>query len=835
MNADRYALVSELFQKLIELRPDERPSFLDEACGDDDELRAAVEELLRHDDSSVQDAFDEGALRKGRALVDEVAEGARSSKDAKPERIGPYRVERLLGEGGMGSVYLCQQDEPVKRQVAVKLIKLGMDSERIVRGFEREREALERMEHPNIARVLDAGTSDAGRPFFAMEYVDGSDVLSACDQHNLAVSERLRVFVKVARAIQHAHQRGILHRDIKPSNVQVTWVDEALVPKVIDFGLARALDPDLRGGATLTGRVVGTPAYMSPEQADPRYGDVDSRSDVYSLGVLLYELLTGKLPFDHELGHLATPSGEGSDNTTMVTPSSRYASSGDLESELAARRGTAARKLHRVLKGELDWIVMRALEPDREHRYASASELANDIEAFLEDRPVLAGPPSAAYRLGKFYERHRTLAWSACTVLVLLVLGLIVTWRLTLRAQDAEQEALGLVGELRVAKNEALELVDEVRAAEQRALDLLDDVQGQNDIFNHMLTTSDPRYGGMDARFSDVLDRGVNFTLDKYSDQPRVAGVTLMALGSTIRELGEFDRAEEILLQGYEFRKATEDISPAELSFAANSMGLLYKRRGDLPTATRYYEEALEYALAAENPSDDQMRSIAATHFNLGRIYIYQGNVADAEEHMLAAVELQNEYSPEDDQVLTYGHGGLGELYELKNQPLQAREAYEKSLFHARRAFPDDHPHLASSVSSYGILVLRAGEHERAIELLEESLVIARRAYAETSPALKPFLERAASAYIEVGLYDEAVPLIEQSRSFNRSPLDRAMTLKTEGLLMLGLEEFELAEELFAESLELLRQQVGVDSAWRQELEKLRAQARSAARSAADG
>ncbi|HLJ95812.1 MAG TPA: serine/threonine-protein kinase, partial [Gemmataceae bacterium] len=365
--------------------------------------------------------------------------------DDPGDRIGPYHLLELIGQGGMGEVWAAQQTEPVRRQVAVKLIKTGLDSRNVLARFEVERQALALMDHPNIARVLDAGTADSGRPYFVMEMVRGVPITKFCDERRLSPHERLELFVPVCQAIQHAHQKGIIHRDLKPSNVLVALSDGRPVPKVIDFGVAKATGPHLTEEAPLTayGVVVGTAEYMSPEQASLDQVDVDTRSDVYALGVLLYELLTGFTPIDRKsLGKAAIL-----EVLRMVRevepprPSTKLSSSDALPS-VAANRGVEPARLTRLMRGELDWIVMKALEKDRSRRYDTANGLARDIQRFLADEVIEARPPSAGYRVRKFVRRNRGQVLAAGLVLLALIAGFAGTAAGLVEARRQERQAL---------------------------------------------------------------------------------------------------------------------------------------------------------------------------------------------------------------------------------------------------------------------------------------------------------------------------------------------------------------------------------------------------------
>ncbi|HVH57652.1 MAG TPA: serine/threonine-protein kinase, partial [Vicinamibacterales bacterium] len=362
-----------------------------------------------------------------------------------PQRVGPYRILRKIGEGGMGVVYEAEQEVPVRRTVALKLIKWGMDTREVLARFDSERQALALMNHPNIARVYDAGATAEGRPYFAMEYVPGIPITEYCDKHRLSIRDRLTLFVDVCEGVQHAHQKGIIHRDIKPSNILVSTQDDERIPKIIDFGVAKAISQRLTEHTAYTelGQVIGTPEYMSPEQAEMTNLDIDTRTDVYSLGVLLYELLSGHQPFDpkelrragmaeiqRKLRHEEPP-----------RPSSRITSGAEDSTVSATNRRVDVRALGRAIAGDLDWITMKAIEKDRVRRYETAHALALDILRHLHDQPVLAGPPSGFYRARKMFRRHRASVLAAAAVVLALIAGVVGTSWALLRAVRAERQA----------------------------------------------------------------------------------------------------------------------------------------------------------------------------------------------------------------------------------------------------------------------------------------------------------------------------------------------------------------------------------------------------------
>jgi serine/threonine protein kinase len=439
------ARVKSLFLYASDLAdPAQRAAYLDRECGGDAALRGRVDALLRANDAAPlpPPAADEGTSAHVPDRLPQTEEHGDPSARVGSLLAGKYKLVEEIGAGGMGCVFLAQQTEPVKRAVAVKVIKAGMDTRAVLARFEAERQALALMDHPNIARVLDAGSTDGGRPYFVMELVKGLPITRFCDERKLTPRQRLELFVPVCQAIQHAHQKGVIHRDIKPSNVLVALYDDHPVPKVIDFGVAKAAGQTLTERTLLTGfgAVVGTPEYMSPEQASLNNLDVDTRSDVYSLGVLLYELLTGTTPVDRRsLGQAALLEILRIVREVEAPRPSARLSSLDTLASVAANRGMEPGRLSRLMKAELDWVVLKALEKDRSRRYETANGLARDVQRYLADELVEARRPSAGYRLKKFVRRHPLELALAGAVLLLLLGGFAFAWRQHEQAQRVRQ------------------------------------------------------------------------------------------------------------------------------------------------------------------------------------------------------------------------------------------------------------------------------------------------------------------------------------------------------------------------------------------------------------
>jgi len=787
VNPERYAEVCAAFERALSLDEKERASLLESIGRSDPELRGEVEELLTTD-AAVSPVFEEDRLRAGNEAIERMLDAAtdEAGQLAENARLGPYRVLDVLGQGGMGTVYLCEQIEPIRRRVALKVVKLGMDSKRIIQRFSLEQEALERMEHPGIARLLDAGVTPEGRPFFAMEHVDGSSLIEYCDEHMLGITERLRIMVRALRALHHAHLRGILHRDLKPSNILVATVDGKPRPKIIDFGLARAVDPSSGSSfATLTGEILGTPAYMSPEQFEGDGRDIDVRSDVYSMSVLLFELLTGRLPIEARdqtpAAALMLLRSRVRGETPM--PSSKVRAIDEESRHLARKRDTNPRSLHRLLRGELDWIVLRAMELDRDRRYGSAAELADDIEAHLDNRPVVAGPPELTYRLAKFIRRRRLSLSAAALVLLSMAGGTVAA---LLSARDA-------------------------RAAEREMGEMLGDVQAQNDILYQMLTRPDPRFGGKDTKVVDLLAFGSEYALENYGDRPEVLTTVMGSLGGNYRELGMYAEAERHLRLALEFQLEANDENHARVAFKMNGLAILLKRMGRLEEAEKLYRQAIERHYRVENhPAPHE---VGVWEFNLGRLLADQGRWEEAREMYLQSLRTHREFDDDNHVGLGLLQVSLGELESRRGAYDDAERALRGGLQHLQQVEPPAPHFVASAQVQLGRFLSDRGRREEAGPLLESAVEAAIEIQGAESPSLLPYLDAVAHHRIALGGVDAAEELVLLSnriadRHLPPDGLAHARAVELHGQWLVAAGRGEEARSLFEGVLEIYEEQL---------------------------
>jgi serine/threonine protein kinase/tetratricopeptide (TPR) repeat protein len=759
--------------------PDEWPAFLDQACGGQVDLRQRVEVLLvAHQEAGPFPASPPEEAPSTLAGIGGPSEGLGTV-------TGSYRLLRKIGEGGMGTVYLAAQSHPVQRQVALKLIKPGLDSRQFIARFEQERQALALMDHPNIAKVLDAGTTlpsegreftRSGRPYLVMELVQGAPLTKYCDEQRLKLKDRLELFVIVCRAIQHAHQKGIIHRDIKPSNVLVGRYDGKPVPKVIDFGVAKATGPKVTEHTLVTGigAVVGTLEYMSPEQAELNRVDVDTRSDIYSLGVLLYELLTGSTPLEGKpLKQTAFLEGlRLIREEEPPRPSARLSTVEGLPS-IAAQRGVEPKKLLGLLRRELDWIALKALEKDRNRRYETADGLARDIERYLRDEPVSACPPSAAYRLGKFARRNKVPVLSGMVVLLSLVGGVIgTTWSLV-RAERARQaEAQRAEGE-RQAKQQALDAAAAEKKAKDDALAREAETEAMLKFFqNKVFAAARPKNqdGGLgyDVKLADAIKAALPGVKKSFPGQPLIEARLRRTMGKSFYQLGDGKTAIEQFQVARELYTQHVGIDHPDTLLSMDNLASAYIFAGRMQEGVKLYEETLARMRAKLGPDHlDTLWSMASLAGCYNRVGRYQDAVKLAEEALrLRKAKLGTDHPQTLQSMYT-----LAVCYQDAGRAKEALKLNEETLERRKAKLGPDHPDTFYSMENLALCYAEVGRIQEALELNQQTLQLRKMNLGSNHPDTLQSMNNLANCYADAGRLKEAVKLNEETLQLRKAKL----------------------------------------------------------------
>ncbi len=811
MEPSRYRRVKELFSELRGLDEASAQDALVERCEGDMDLQREVEELLRHDRD-----VSKGPL--GQALA------APRETDGVPEAIGPYIVGKHLGAGGMGDVYLAEQQHPIRRTVALKLIRVGLETKEVVARFESERQALAMMEHPNIARAYDAGSTKDGRPYFVMEYVEGLPINEYCDQARLNTLQRLELLAQVCDGLQHAHHKAVIHRDIKPSNVLVTVADGVPIPKIIDFGVAKAAAQPLTEQTMFTevGQLVGTPDYMSPEQATLDGGDVDTRSDIYSVGVLMYEVLVGALPFDR--GELQKAGLEAVlrriREVDPPRPSARVKTQNPIDGRALESRKTTLNRLTVELRGELDWITMKALEKDPSRRYASASEFADDLRRFLKHEPVSAGPPGFRYSASKFIRRHRVGAAFASLAALFLV---------TIALTNYSQSKV-------------------IAAERDRASAEAESASQLSGFLIGLFKDADPaRAKGADITARDLLEVGAQ-KIDALDDQPMVQAAFAEAIGGVYGTIGMFDEGRALLEDAHAYRTANRNGDQAselayagsglelstlfmkagrpdeglalakesveiherllgsseELAASLNGYGNALWNTGDMEEAEVQHRRALEIRRKVLGPRHS---AVAASLHNVASLMFLGGDLEQAERLYLESIDIAEETEgPNDFGVATSMHT-LAMVYSESGRFDEAVPLEERSLAIRENVLGDKHPHVALSLTTLAEIHRGLGDPAKAEPLARRAVAIGMESWGRDVPDVWWMQRGHAAALNGLGRHDDALkvmePLVELVKAAPRR-IELSLHLAELGATYLGLGRASDALACYEESLQII-------------------------------
>jgi serine/threonine protein kinase len=781
---DRNLREEAIFDGALQLPPEQRGGYIKAACDNDAALLERVMALL-------------AAHEQGGGPLEEPAASPRKTialslpPTEKPgDKIGPYKILQLIGEGGCGSVYMAEQEAPVRRRVALKVIKLGMDTKSVVARFEAERQALALMEHSNIAKVFDAGATETGRPYFVMELVRGIKITEYCDQNNLPTAERLKLFGEVCRAIQHAHQKGIIHRDIKPSNILVTLHDGVPVPKVIDFGIAKATDQRLTDKTVFTQfeQFIGTPAYMSPEQAEMSGLDIDTRSDIYSLGVLLYELLTSHTPFDPKelLASGLDAMRRAIREQEPPKPSARLSTMHDADlTSVAKQRHSAPPKLIHLVKGDLDWIVMKALEKDRTRRYETASSFAGDIEHFLKSEPIIARPPTALYRFQKLVRRNKVVFAAVTAVALSIIVGLVVSTWLYFREKEAR----------RTADSEA-------RHSQQVALFLEDMLKGVG---------PGVALGRDTTLLREILDKTVERVTKDLKDQPEVQAEICNTIGEVYRALGQYNKAEGMHRDARSLQGRTAGVKGGDVATSLNDLALVLRDQGKLVEAESLQREALglRRKLYGHKHAD-----VAISLNNLALVLRSEGKLAEAEQLQREALAMQKKLFGNEHLAVATSLNNLAWVLHDEGKLADAESFFRESLAIQKKVLGDDQPGVAITLDNLAFVLREEHKLTEAESLERQSLAMQRKLFGQEHPSVATALNNLALILSAQDKFTDAESFLRESLAMRRKLLGNehpevATSLDNLALVLRQQKRLTEAEALARDGLAMRKKLLG--------------------------
>jgi serine/threonine-protein kinase len=787
MEGSRWRRIETIFEEAAGLPEGEREAFLSRACGEDPEMRREVESLLEADGSA------DGFLARP-AVAASVAKAPPASLVG--QRIGRYRVESRLGEGGMSTVYLAvRADDVYQQKVALKVLRFGADRSDLASRFRSERQILASLDHPGIARLLDGGATDDGRPYLVMEYIEGEPLDRYCDRNRLGIDARVELVRQISAAVQFAHQNLVVHRDIKPSNI---LVDAAGVPRLLDFGIAKLLEGaelPVAVEATRTGLRMMTPQYASPEQVEG--AAVTTATDVYSLGVLLYVLLTGRLPYrvpgaTPDSLQRAVVEQEAERPSTAVAratversgrPSERVGAEGPAEDPASVSRGLRPAQLKRKLRGDLDNIVLMALRKEPERRYASVALLAEDLRRYLEHLPVAAQPDTLRYRARKFVDRHR-VGVAAAAVGLAVVVGLAAT--MTVQA-------------IRLARQR-----DEIRAERDKALEV-------RDFLEEVFAGSDPAEArGETVTARELLDKGAARVLGKLEDQPEVQAALALAIGKVYLSLGLNDQALPLLQQSLAQRRRLHGESHPDVAESLIAISVLDQNRGDFAAA----EDSQRTALAIQRRLlGEKDRAVGDTLTDLSVTLLSLAKYPEAEIVVREALAIHRQ-TPDGREAVAYDLNNLASILRRTGRLAEAEAVYREALALARELFGPAHPQLSRTINNLAVVLREEGDLEGAEPLMREALAMSRKLYGEEHPDVALQLSNLAGLLGARGDDDEWVDLAEQALAMRRKLLGPeheqvAMSLGTLGEALEQKGELGRARALYEEALRIQRKVLG--------------------------